>query len=164
MVKKGFSVGRYPKVSLLAATCFLLAGLGLVYFKTDLLHTVSVKPEGMSGLVSVRGSVSLEQLDFSQREIQAINRAVKTYRKTFTKVDMIVDAVGHTDAIREDTMLVFAVSLKTNGDLEVKSWSRKLERRLLVAQFVDYLRKAATEYEEFKKFPDVKKNFKTLYI
>jgi len=164
MVRQGGRASRYSKVSLLAVFLFLLAGFGLVYFKTDLLHTATAKPEGVSGLISVRGAVSLEQLDFSQREIQAINKAVNSHKKTFTKVDMIVDAVGHVDEIREDTMLVFAVSLKTGGNLEVKSWSRKLERRMLVAQFVDYLRKAATEYEEFQKFPDVKKNFKTLYI
>ncbi|BDQ34900.1 hypothetical protein [Pseudodesulfovibrio portus] len=164
MVKQGSRANRYSKVSLLAVILFLLAGFGLVYFKTDLLHVVAEKPEGVSGLVSVRGAVSLEQLHFSQQEIQAINNVVNSHRKTFTKVDMIVDAVGHVDEIKDDTVLVFAVSLKTSGNLEVKSWSRKLERKLLVAQFVDYLRKAATEYEEFQKFPDVKKNFKTLYI
>ena len=164
MVKQGSRASRYSKVSLLATFLFILAGFGLVYFKTDLLHTVTAKPAGVSGLVSVRGAVSLEQLNFSQREIQAINTAVNSYRKTFTKVDMIVDPVGRVDRIQEDTMLVFAVSLKTNSNLEVKSWSRKLERKMLVTQFVDYLRKAATEYEEFQKFPDVKKNFKALYI
>ena len=163
MVKKGAGNGKSSKVGLLALICFLIAGVGLVYFKTDILRAVAPQPGGMSGLVSVRGSVSLEQLHFTQQEIQAINQVVNANQKTFTKVDMIVDAVGHVNEIKEDTVLVFAVSL-TAGDLEVKSWSRKMQRKILVAQFVDYIRKAATEYEEFKKFPDVKKNFKTLYI
>ena len=164
MVKEGSWVGENYKVTVLAVVCFFLVGIGLIYFKTDLLGSVVAKSEGVSGLVAVRGSISLDDLDFSQQEIRAINKAVKSHSKTFTKVDMIVDAVGHEEKIQEDTMLVFAVSMKTNSDLEVKSWSRKLKRRMLVAQFVDYLRKAATEYEEFQKFPDVKKNFKTLYI
>lgn len=164
MINKGFSANRYTRVSLLVAASFVLAGFVLVYFKTGLLRSDSAGSEGMSGLVSVRGSVSLDQLDFSRQEIRAINQAVDAYRKTFTKVDMIVDTVGRVGDIQEDTVLVFAVSLKTNGELEVKSWSRKIERKNLVSQFVGYIRRAATEYEEFKKFPDVKRNFKTLYI
>lgn len=163
MTKKGAVAGRNSKVGLLAVVCFLIAGIGLVYFKTDLLRFDSTRTEGLSGLVAVRGSVSLDQLHLSEQEIAAINTVVNAHKNTFTKVDMIVDALGHVNEINEDTVLVFAVSLKA-GDLEVKSWSRKLERRVLVAQFVDYIRKAATEYEEFRKFPDVKKNFKTLYI
>ncbi|MBG0788985.1 MAG: hypothetical protein H0S80_00635 [Desulfovibrionaceae bacterium] len=163
MMKKRAGFGRNSKVGMLAVMCFLIAGISLVYFKTDLIRHVAAKPESLSGLVTVRGAVSLDQLHLSQQEVHAINQVVNDHKDTFSKVDMIVDAVGHVNEITEDTLLVFAVSLKA-GDLEVKSWSRKLERRILVAQFVDYIRKAATEYEEFRKFPDVKKNFKTLYI
>ncbi len=151
-------------VLLVAFLCFVIGVAGLVYFKTDLFRTMVAKPEGLSGLVAVRGPVSLKQLNFSQREIRAINRAVAAHRNTFVKVDMILAPAGNVDEIKENTLLVFAVSLKTASDLEVKSWSRKLQRKKLVGQFVDYLRKAAAEYEEFQKFPDVKKNFKTLYI
>lgn len=156
--------GKSSKASLLVVACILLVGVGLIYFKTDLLKTSATRPSGISGLVSVRGSVSLEQLDLSRQEIRAINNAVTAHKATFTQVDMIVDSVGNGDRIEEDTVLVFAVSMKTKGDLEVKSWSRKIERRKMVAQFVDYIRKAAMEYERFQEFPDVKKNFKTLYI
>lgn len=164
MESKGFWVGKYPKINVLVLVCFMLAGLGLVYFKTDILSDAVSRTAGLSGLVSVRGAVSLEQLDFSDQEVKAINTAVNAQRATFKKVVMHVDARDSVDVIEEDTILVFAVALETKGDLEIKSWTRKIPRRVLVAQLVDYLRKAGREYEEFKKFPDVKKNFKTLYI
>lgn len=156
--------GGYSRVSAVALVSFLLAGAALIYFKTDLFRNTTPGPVGLSGLVSVRGSVSLEQLDFSKREIQAINKVVAAHRDTFTHVGMVVDAVGKTDTVNETTVLVFAMELKTSGDLEVKSWSRKVKRGALVDQVVAYMYKAAKEYEEFQKFPDVKRNFKTLYI
>lgn len=164
MSSQGFWAGKYSKINVFALVCFLVAGLGLVYFKSNLFTSNGAGAAGLSGLVSVRGSVSLEQLDLSKQEIQAINQAVNSHKQTFSKVDMVVDAKGRVNEIKEDTVLVFAVVLKTRGELEVKSWSRKIERRVLVAQLVDYMQKASREYEEFQKFPDVQKNFKTLYI
>jgi cell division protein FtsI/penicillin-binding protein 2 len=89
---------------------------------------------------------------------------VARYRDTFSKVGLIVDTVERVDEITPSTVLVVAVELQTNGDLVVKSWSRKVTRDKVVSQLVGYMGKAAGEYEEFKKFPDVKQNFKTLYI
>ncbi|WP_338669537.1 hypothetical protein [Pseudodesulfovibrio methanolicus] len=142
---------------------FFVAVAGLVYFQTDLFRLASPK-RGLSGLVSVRGSVSLERLALSEQEIGIINQAVAQYRDTFSKVDLIVDTVGHVDKITPNTVLVFAVELQTNGDLVVKSWSRKVPRANIVSQLVGYMGKAAGEYKEFKRFPDVKQNFKILYI
>ncbi len=156
--------GGYSRVGAVAVVCFMLAGAALIYFKTDLFRSGAPGPVGLSGLVSVRGSVSLEQLAFSSREVQAINKVVMAHKNTFTKVDMVVDAVGSVDSVNDSTVLVFAMELKTNGDLQVKSWSRKVKRGALVDQVVAYMYKAAKEYDEFKKFPDVKRNFKTLYI
>lgn len=162
MPKKAGSGRRFP-VGSLAIFFFFVAVAGLVYFQTDLFRLAS--PErGLSGLVSVRGSVSLEQLALSEQEIGIINQAVARYRDTFSKVDLIVDTVGHVDKITPNTVLVFAVELQTSGDLVVKSWSRKVPRDKMVSQLVGYMGKAAGEYKEFKRFPDVKQNFKTLYI
>ncbi|WP_319581752.1 hypothetical protein [uncultured Pseudodesulfovibrio sp.] len=145
------------------AIFFLIAVAGLVYFQTDLFRP-GVPERGLSGLVSVRGSVSLEQLSLSEQEILTINQAVAKYRDTFSKVDLVIDTVGHEAEITPKTVLVFAVELQTNGDLVVKSWSRKIPRGSMVSQLVGYMGKAAREYKEFKRFPDVKQNFKTLYI
>jgi len=154
----------YSRVGAVALMCFIFAGAALMYFKTDLFRSGTRGPVELSGLVSVRGSVSLKHLNFSSREIQAINKAVMVHKNTFTHVGMVVDAVGRVDQINESTVLVFAMELKTGGDLAVKSWSRKVNRKALVDQVVAYMYKAAKEYDEFKKFPDVKRNFKTLYI
>jgi cell division protein FtsI/penicillin-binding protein 2 len=162
MPKRTGSGKRFP-VGFLALFFFFVAVAGLVYFQTDLFRTASSE-RGLSGLVSVRGSVSLEQLALSEQEIGVINQAVAKYRDTFSKVDLIVDTVGRVDKITPDTILVFAVELQTNGDLVVKSWSRKVPRGKMVSQLVGYMGKAASEYKEFKRFPDVKQNFKTLYI
>jgi hypothetical protein len=162
MPKRTGSGKRFP-VGFLALFFFFVAVAGLVYFQTDLFRTASSE-RGLSGLVSVRGSVSLEQLALSEQEIGVINQAVAKYRDTFSKVDLIVDTVGRVDKITPDTILVFAVELQTNGDLVVKSWSRKVPRGKMVSQLVGYMGKAAGEYKEFKRFPDVKQNFKTLYI
>lgn len=162
MPRSADSARRIP-VGFIAVFFFFVAVAGVVYFQTELfrgLHT----GRGLSGLVSVRGSVSLEQLALSEGEIDEINRAVARYRGTFSKVGLIVDTVERVDEITPSTVLVVAVELQTNGDLVVKSWSRKVTRDKVVSQLVGYMGKAAGEYEEFKKFPDVKQNFKTLYI
>jgi hypothetical protein len=162
MPKKAESGKRFP-VGFFAVFFFLVAVAGLVYFQTDLFRGGS-PDRGLSGLVSVRGAVSLERLSLSEQEIAAINQAVTKYRDTFSKVDLVVDTVGKVDKITPSTVLVFAVELQTNGDLVVKSWSRKVPRGKMVSQLVGYMGKAAREYKEFKRFPDVKQNFKTLYI
>lgn len=160
--KRACSQGR-TGVGILVVALFLVAFSGVVYFKTDLLRSAQKGP-GLSGLVSVRGSVSLEQLGLSASEVGLINGAVDRFRDTFTKVDLVVDAVGRVDSIEPETVLVFAVELHTSGDLVVKSWSRKLPRGKIVAQLTSYMEKAAAEYNQFKRYPDVKQNFQTLYI
>lgn len=162
MPKKARAGKRFP-VGFFAVFFFFVATTGLVYFQTDLFRPVSSE-RGLSGLVSVRGSVSLEQLGLTEQEIATINQTVARYHDTFSKVDLVVDTVGHEEKITPKTILVFAVELETNGDLVVKSWSRKIPRDGMVSQLVGYMGKAAREYKEFKRFPDVKQNFKTLYI
>ncbi|MEZ7197200.1 hypothetical protein [Pseudodesulfovibrio karagichevae] len=162
MPQKAGSGKRFP-VGFFAVFFFLVAVTGVVYFQTDLFRP-GASGRGLSGLVSVRGSVSLEQLALSAQEIDDINQAVAKYRDSFSKVNLIVDTVGHVDKITPNTVLVFAVELQTSGDLVVKSWSRKIPRDKMVSQLVGYMGKAASEYKEFKRFPDVKQNFKTLYI
>lgn len=163
MKSKRARAGKRTPVGVFAVCFFLVAVTGLICFQTDLLR-LSASERGLSGLVSVRGSVSLEQLGLSDQEIGVINQAVDKYRDSFSKVDLVVDTVGHADKITPKTILVFAVELQTNGDLVVKSWSRKVPRDKMVGQLVAYMGKAAGEYKEFKRFPDVKQNFKTLYI
>lgn len=163
MVSKRSRPGNRTGVGMFILILFLVAVGGVVYFQTDLLRMVEKEP-GLSGLVSVRGGVSLEQLKLTAGEIGIINSAVDRYRDTFTGVKLVVDSVGRIDHVEPGTVLVMAVELQTSGELVVKSWSRKLPRSKLVAQLTSYMAKAADEYNEFKRFPDVKQNFKTLYI
>jgi len=159
----GGSVGTFPFVSV-ALLCFVASVLGLVCFKTNLFQSSGGNTLVLSGMVSVRGSVSLETLNLSKQEIRSINSAVEGYRRSFSSIDLVIDTQEKVAKLDDDTVLVFAMTLKTNGDLEIKSWSRKVERGKLVTQMVSYMNKAAKEYEEFRKFPDVQQNFKTLYI
>lgn len=163
MVLKKARTGRQIPVGVFVVVLFLTAVSGVVLFKSQILNQHASRT-GLSGLVSVRGSVSLEQLDFSDKEIGIINRSVNEHSRTFTKVDLIVETEVPLDGMEESTVLVMAMELHTNDATVVKSWSRKIERGKMVAQMASYINKAAVEYKEFKRFPDVKKNFKTLYI
>jgi len=136
---------------------------GLIAFKTGAFEK-GLSSEGLSGVVSVKGTVKFEDLNLSTGEVQKINRAVSTHKKTFAQVDLFLDAKGDPEKMNGKTVLVWAMVLETNGDCEVRSWSRKISRGDLVPQMVLYMNKAAREYEEFKRFPDVKQNFKCLYI
>jgi hypothetical protein len=108
--------------------------------------------------------VKLEDLALSRNEVVKINRAVEEHRDTFTQIGLFLDAKSLSGSIDDKTVLVWAMVLETNGDCEVRSWSRKVARADLVPQMVLYMTKAAREYEQFKKFPDVKQDFKCLYI
>ncbi|BCS88470.1 hypothetical protein [Pseudodesulfovibrio sediminis] len=150
-------------VTISIITAFVLVLSAAVLFKTDFFKSGS-SSRGLSGLVLVRGTVSLEQLKLSQKEIASINRAVAAHRGTFTKVNLHLDAKGGADNITDKTEMTWSMALETPGDCEVKSWSRKVKRSDLVGQMVSYMHKAAREYEEFTRFPDVNQNFQTLYI
>lgn len=163
MKATGRGVRTLPAVSV-ALLCFISAVFGLAYFKTNLFQPSGGNTLALSGMVSVRGSVSLETLNLSKQEIRSINRAVEGHSRSFSSVDLVIDTQERVNKLDDGTVLVFAMTLKTNGDLEIKSWSRKVERGKLVTQMISYMNKAAKEYDEFQKFPDVQQNFKTLYI
>ncbi|MUM76349.1 hypothetical protein GKC30_01730 [Pseudodesulfovibrio sp. F-1] len=120
--------------------------------------------DGLSGLVSVKGTVSLKALELTGGEVMEINRAVQEHSALFRQIDLFLDAKTVSGRIEGDTILVWAMVLEADGDCEVRSWSRKVERAALVSQMVHYMQKAAREYEEFRKHPDVTRNFKCIYI
>lgn len=163
MVLKKTGTGKQLPVGVFAVIMLLIAVSGLVVFKTQ-VFTGGAAKQGLSGRVSVRGTVSLEQLEFTDKEIAVINRAVNEHSQTFTRVDLIVDSDGPLEEMNGATVLVMAMELRTADAMVVKSWSRKIQRGKMVAQVSAYIGKAAVEYQEFKRFPDVQKNFKTLYI
>ncbi len=140
----------------------LLAMASVVAYGSGVMDSSLGSSSGLSGLVSVKGAVSVETLRLSQSEVSRINRAVHEHRDMFTQVDLYLDS--KETEIDGKTVLVMAMVLDTNGDCEVRSWSRKVVRHDLVSQLVRYMGKAASEYKQFKKYPDVKQNFKCLYI
>lgn len=147
---------KFTVVMLLA-----MAMVSVVVYGTGVMAP-SASSDGLSGLVSVKGTVNVDALNLSTSEISRINRVVDEHSDMFTKIDVYLDA--KTKEIDGNTVLVMALVLDTNGDCEVRSWSRKISRQDLVSQLVRYMGKAAGEYEQFKKYPDVKQNFKCLYI
>lgn len=136
----------------------------VVVFKLGVLDVGNVSTNGLSGMVAVKGSVSADDLGLNADEVKKINRTVEAHRGIFAKVDLFLDAKQRGDASKGTTVLVMAMVLETNEDCEVRSWSRKISRKDLVSQVVVYMEKAAKEYKQFKKYPDVKQNFKCLYI
>ncbi|MDD3313049.1 hypothetical protein [Pseudodesulfovibrio sp.] len=114
--------------------------------------------------MSIKGTLKPEELRLTGGEVRKLNRAVEEHRDTFSKVDLFLDVKDKSPSVKPGTVLVWAMILKANGDCEVRSWSRKVPRSELVPQMVLYMDRAAKEYKEFKKHPDVKQSFKCLYI
>ena len=137
---------------------------GLIVYKTGVFTGGDSASQGLSGMVSVKGTVKVEDLHLSQSEVSKINRAVSGHKDTFSQVDLFLDVKDGGRTIDPKTVLIWAMVLETDGDCEVRSWSRKISRSDLVAQMILYMNKAAEEYEKFRKYPDVKQNFKCLYI
>ncbi|WP_242012313.1 hypothetical protein [Pseudodesulfovibrio cashew] len=114
-------------------------------------------------MVAVKGTVRVEDLGLTGEEVGRLNRAVESHKTMFTKVALFLDYSGDS-RMTDKTVLVMAMILETGGDCEVRSWGRKVSRAELVSQVALYMDKAAIEYERFLKYPDVKKNFRSLYI
>jgi hypothetical protein len=162
MSRKGSNTNNFFRVGIILTFFFVMGAL--VVFKISLSEKSFFDDEGLSGVVSVKGTVRAADLNLSKGEVSKINKAVASYRETFSKVDLFLDVKDGSRDVNSDTVLVWAMVLQANGDCEVRSWSRKTARGDLVPQMVLYMNKAAKEYEEFKRFPDVKQNFKCLYI
>lgn len=155
-----FRSALQPLIFLLLFVCLAVV---LVY-KTDVLKSGMGEDGGLNGMVSVKGTVSVEELGLSDEEVRTINTAVGKHAETFSKVDLFVDKKVAKSEMQADTVLIFAMVLETGNQLEVRSWSRQIRRGDLASQVVAYMGKAAYEYEKFKKYPDVEESFKRLYI
>lgn len=147
----------------LIATVFIILG-GVIAVQVGVVDTGSDPSDGLSGMVTVKGSVAARDLGLSKADVKRINRAVGSHKTMFTRVNVFLDAREDMDPSEPTTVLVMAMVLETDGNCEVRSWSRKVTRDKLISQMEVYMKKAAREYEEFKKFPDVQQNFKCLYI
>jgi hypothetical protein len=162
MAKKNSDSNIFFKTSVIMVLFFAMATV--IAFKAGVFESNGTSGSGLSGVVSVKGTVRLKDLNLSKSEVKKINRAIAAHKKTFTQVDLFLDAKDGSKDIKSTTILVWAMVLETNGDCEVRSWSRKTTRDDLVPKMVMYMNKAAKEYEELKRFPDVKQSFKSLYI
>ncbi|WP_419785565.1 hypothetical protein [Pseudodesulfovibrio sp.] len=118
----------------------------------------------LSDVVAVKGTVKVDDLRLTGGEVRKLNRAVEEHRGMFPEVDLFLDVKDKSHNMEPDTVLVWAMILKANGECEVRSWSRKVSRTDLVPQMILYMDRAAKEYQEFMKHPDVKQSFKCLYI
>lgn len=147
-----------------AAALFIVCLAALLIFKIGIMDRGKVASGGLSGLVAVKGTVSAEALGLNSDEVKKINRTVEAHKSTFTKVNVFLDTKDGGNPADSGAVLVMALVLDTDEDCEVRSWSRKVERRELVSQLILYMDKAAKEYVKFKQYPDVKQNFKCLYI
>jgi len=159
-VKRPFSRTRI-RVGLIILAFLLMAGVIVARIG---IFSGGADDEGLSGIVAIKGTVKPEELRLTGGEVRKLNRAVEEHRETFSKVDLFLDVKDKSLSIKSDTVLVWAMILKANGDCEVRSWSRKVPRAELVSQMIIYMDRAAKEYREFKKHPDVKQSFKCLYI
>ena len=147
-----------------AISVIFLVMIGLIIAKTGVFWGSGGESAGLSDVVAVKGTVKVDDLNLSQGEIGKINRAVEEHKGTFSQVDLFLDVKDDAKRVMQDTVLIWAMVLKTNGECEVRSWSRKVSRTDLVPQMILYMNKAAKEYGEFQKHPDMKQSFKCLYI
>lgn len=161
MTKNGKTLNSVLKASVLMV--FFAALAGLVVFYTGVLQG-GMSTDGLSGLVSVKGTVTAEALNLTEGEVKRINRTVASYADTFTQFNLHLEKSREPGPINAKSRLVMAMVLETDSECEVRSWSKKLYRSDLVPQMVSYIKKAAVEYQKFRKYPDVKQNFKCLYI
>jgi len=162
MGKKEPGLKALLRISVILAM-FLCLG-GLLFSRIGILEYGEDPAEGLSAMVAVKGAVGLEDLALTESEVTKINQSVDAHKGTFNQVDLFLDVKGGANSASKSTVLVWAMVLETNGDCEVRSWSRKVTRGDLVRQMVMYMDKAAQEYQDFKRYPDVKQNFKCLYI
>lgn len=157
-------------ISLLAkvaviVTIFVLLG-SLVVYQTGFFadNPLLSKSAGLTDRVVVKGSVRVEQLKLSGKEVRQINRAVSKHAKTFSQVALYVDSKVMPGKIVRGSTLEWAMVLDAGEGMEVRSWSRKVSRIHLVPEVVMYMDKAAKEFKHFKAYPDVQQSFKCLYI
>lgn len=156
--------GSNPTIKFGVSIVLVLCIAALVVFKTELFEAASPASGGLSGMVTVKGTVNVNDLELTSGEVARINQVLGENTSLFTQVNLFLDAKKNVNLANGSTILVMAMVLETDGDCEVRSWSRKVSRAELVQQFVVYMGKAAKEYEQFQKYPDVKQNFKCLYI
>ena len=81
MTNKSSSINTFFKTSVILVLFLTMAGL--VIFKTGVLDGKGSSNGGLSGIVSVMGTVKLADLNLSKREIRKINRAVAAHKATF---------------------------------------------------------------------------------
>ena len=67
-------------------SAFFIALAVVIVFKSGIVSVGKPAHNGLSGLVSVRGAVSLEELRLTQAEIAKINQAVATHKETFSRI------------------------------------------------------------------------------
>ncbi|CCH48777.1 hypothetical protein [Pseudodesulfovibrio piezophilus] len=148
----------------IAIVALFLCMAGLVAFKAGLWGARSAMSDTLTGVVAVKGTIKVSELGLTENEVKKINRTVKSHRNTFTQVAVFLDRKSGSGQLDGKSVLVMAMVLETDGNCEVRSWSRKVPRSDLVPQMVLYMDKAAKEFEQFKKYPDVQQSFKCLYI
>ncbi|MEF2230396.1 MAG: hypothetical protein V3571_05670 [Pseudodesulfovibrio sp.] len=158
--------GLFSRTSFRTGAIFVvfLVMIGLIVTRTGIFWGDRTDGEGLSDIVAVKGTVKVDDLHLSEVEVSRLNRAVEGHKGTFAQVDLFLDVKAGAKDIAPETVLIWAMVLKADGECEVRSWSRKVARSDLVPQMILYMNKAAREYGEFQKHPDVRQSFKCLYI
>lgn len=146
-----------------------MALTALVVFRSGIVQTVfDSKPDYSRELVkavSIRGTVKQDDLKLSSGEIKTINNVALKYRKQFTKVNLNFNYAAKEGPreVKPDTPLVMDIMLDLSDGAQIRSWSKKLPRRKVVPDMVDYINKAASELERYKKL-EGDKPFKRFYL
>lgn len=158
---------RYVTLFLL----FFIAGGGIVAFKTSLatLSFTNVRPAYKAELldmVSIHGSVKVDDLNLSNKEVKKINFAALKHRRLFPRVDMRLDMEDKFAPIQVEsaTMLEMSLVLVADDNSDVTCWTRKVSRKELVPSMVRFMDRAASEFTHYRNIPDPEKRFKRLYI
>jgi len=148
----------------------LLAVGSVMAFKTDLFglqaNGQSKYSKELLSIVSVKGTVRIDDLHLSKKEILKINRAALKHRSVFPEVNVSLNMSDKYAPIEieKESKLKLDMVLKSDEGGEVKCWSRTVTRAGLVTLMVQSMNKAAIEFVHYRDSPDRSKKLKRLYI
>lgn len=147
----------------------VLAAVSVIAFQGKVLtffSSPSSADRQLLNMVSVEGTVKVEDLKLSQAEIKKINYAALKHRTLFPNVNVTVN-MGDKYApviVEGTTRLELTMVFNSDEEAEVRSWSRMVTRSKLVPFMLKSMNKAASEYVHYRDLPGRKREFKRLYI
>ncbi|KAB1442842.1 hypothetical protein [Pseudodesulfovibrio senegalensis] len=144
--------------------CLLAAGAGLgTGYVVDMKRRAPDEPEPvtLAAEYDFSGPVKPSHLAFTRKEILRLNATARSACSEFRKIDVRLAPLVDQDLSRPDTLMKMEIRLQLGSDSVIRSWGRKVKRRMLVRRLE---RTVALGMEEMRRSRESGRSFKTLYI